>query len=102
MGLFWCSWVQKTKDYRPVTYPPNAAIIGWWCSGSDCDGWAILCAWVQADSEDEAYKAVKSDWPEIQEWRFCEQKSKYEASSRFSTAGNAWMQERVDALTAAN
>ena len=98
MNLYWCSWIQKTSDHRPVTYPPNDGVIGWWCSGYDGDDWAILCAWVKAKSQEAAFDVVKQDWPEIEEWRFCEQKLKYEASDRFPTAGTMWMQERVDAL----
>jgi hypothetical protein len=82
---YWLSWHQPTGDYRPLTYPPNEAILGWWCSGytnfrrtlvkggeeTGADI-AVLCALVQADDEDAAKAAIVKDWPEAAtaEWRF--------------------------------
>ncbi len=99
---FWISWVQPTSDYRPITYPPNNAIIGYWCSGSssdmdeedndDTDAW-ILCALVQACNENEAKEAIYKDWPEATEWRFFEPKSNnWLPSDRFPLED--WMKER--------
>lgn len=64
---FWVSWVQGTEDYRPLTYPPNKAILGWWCSGHVGNGGATLCAVVEAEDEAEAQRALIADWPEVAE-----------------------------------
>jgi hypothetical protein len=70
--LWWLSWDQTTSDERPLTFPPNEAILGWWNSGSRCsDDAHTICAFVQAETEEEAKAAVKKDWPEAEEWRFC-------------------------------
>lgn len=63
MKRFWVSWYQPTEDYRPRTYPPNSAILGWWCSGDSPQG-ATLCAVVQAKSKIEVIKQIKADWPD--------------------------------------
>lgn len=67
---YWASWIQRKDDYRPLTYPPNEAILGWWCTGYDNEGWPIICALVEAADEEAAAEAVKKDWPEWVEWRF--------------------------------
>jgi len=68
---FWVSWVQRTDDYRPLGYPPKG-LLGWWCSGYDCDDNATLCALLDADTEDAAKAAIAKEWPETEgiEWRF--------------------------------
>lgn len=77
MKRFWLSWYQPGLDHRPLTYPPNAAILGWWCTGSGEHGGFedvdILCALVEAGSEDSAWKAVLVDWPDMIDHRFIEQ-----------------------------
>ncbi|UOO89149.1 hypothetical protein LVJ82_17160 [Vitreoscilla massiliensis] len=96
MKLFWCSWEQKSNDYRPLTYPPNENILGWWCSGFKSDGWPILCAWVSAVSEEQAFNKVKEDWPELESWKFITCKSKFEFYDRFPLED--WMKPRVENL----
>lgn len=91
--LQWISWYQPTADYRPLTFPPNQAILGWWCTGESANGDATLCALVRADSEEKAQDAVKHDWPEADEWRFCEERGNTELGSRFPP--NDWMKERM-------
>ena len=59
---FWLSWYEKAEDYRPLTFPPNKAICGWWCTGEGSDGWT-LCATVDARNEKSAWSAVRKDWP---------------------------------------
>jgi hypothetical protein len=91
---YWISWVQTSEDYRPLTYPPNAAVLGWWCSGTNHDG-AILCAVVAADSKQEAVSAVLIDWPEINGdfLRFCDEyASDFKPADRFVIKD--WMKER--------
>ena len=96
-NYYWVGWVQPTADYRPLTYPPNQAILGWWCTGkllSDhvYDG-ATLAALVKASDEATAKTAVLNDWPEAKDWRFCDgMKSLPVLGSRYPLA--AWMQER--------
>jgi len=98
MQRFWVSWVQRTEDYRPVNYPPNRRILGWWCSGSDSDENAVLCAVVEANNESEVRDAVYTDWPELAEnpdWRFMEEKSDtFVPNDRFPISG--WMTSRFD------
>ena len=76
MNRYWLSWYQAGPDYRPLTFPPNEAVLGWWCTGSGDHGGfedvSILCALVQAESEDAAWKAVLKDWPDMIDHRFIE------------------------------
>lgn len=91
---FWLSWEEKSDDHRPLTYPPNEAIIGWWCSGYG-DDYATIVAWVEAVDEDAARAAVAKDWPESasSEWRFCEEVERgWRPGDRFPLS--TWMQER--------
>lgn len=77
---FWISWVQKTEDPRPINYPPNEAILGWWQSGYDQNDWPTLCACVDAESASAASCALIEEWPELEaeimadgfHWRFYE------------------------------
>ncbi|HXJ14100.1 MAG TPA: hypothetical protein VNH19_17630 [Candidatus Limnocylindrales bacterium] len=96
MKRFWLSWVQPTEDYRPLKDPPNEAIIGWWCSGSDSDDHATLCAVVDAKNESAAKKSVQMDWPEATSWRFCDAVARdYQPGDRFPVSG--WSKERFAA-----
>lgn len=68
MNRWWLSWYQPGPDYRPLTYPPNEQILGWWCTGqggpvagSDVDLFT-LCALVEAKTEAAAWKAVRKDF----------------------------------------
>lgn len=93
--LFWCSWVQKTEDHRPITFPPNEAILGWWCSGYDSDDNAILCAVVRAKGERDARVAIEKDWPEFknEDFRFFEERdAEWKPENRFPL--NDWMIKR--------
>lgn len=96
MARFWLSWYQPTKDYRPLLDPPNEHVLGWWCSGyRGSDDVPILCALIAARSEDEAQASVKTDWPEAEEWRFCEKKpDDYIPGDRFPIDG--WSKERIE------
>lgn len=92
---FWLSWVQVSNDMRPLTYPPNEAIMGWWCSGYDSDDNYILCAVVDAADAEAAKAAIARDWPEAAdaEWRFCEPQSpNWRPAERFPLS--PWMQKR--------
>ena len=88
----WISWYQPTEDYRPLSYPPNAAIMGWWCSGSAATS-STLCALVLADDEEAAREAVRKDWPEAVEWRFCVTKEAPQLGDRFPFED--WMTARI-------
>lgn len=91
---FWISWFQPTKDHRPLTFPPNEAIAGWWCSGYNSVDHATICAAVDAESEDDAHEAIKKDWPEATGWRFCEQvESEFRPNDRFPPS--PWMVPRL-------
>lgn len=90
---FWVSWIERADDYRPTTYPPNGAILGWWCSGYDVNDGAVLCALVAARSEASAKAAIVKDWPEASEWRFCEGRgSAWTPGDRFAL--EPWMEAR--------
>lgn len=98
MARWWVSWYQPTEDYRPLSSPPNEAILGWWCSGMRCaDEASTLCALVHAASERAAKKAIQIDWPEAREWRFCETRpDDYLPADRFPVA--PWMRQRIAEL----
>lgn len=91
---FWISWHQPTEDYRPLRYPPNEAVLGWWCSGQADQG-ATLCAMVEAENANRAEAVVLADWPEAEGWRFCEPKTDLTLSDRFPLSD--WMEPRFEA-----
>lgn len=71
---YWCSWVCAESDYRPLTYPPNEKILGWWCSGYGDDG-STLCAAIEGNNESEIIKSICIDWPEFDgNFRFIEER----------------------------
>jgi len=98
---YWVSWIQKTEDYRPLTFPPNRRILGWWCSGYDYEGdneYATICTLIEADCIAEATASVLIDWPESIEsgddFRFFEEKSDdWLPGDRFPFSD--WMNERL-------
>jgi hypothetical protein len=97
MKRFWISWVSTEEDYRPLHDPPNEAILGWWCSGEDAGGRAILVAWVQARHMALAVLAIAEDWPETKqqkEWRFDDEvPMSWRPTDRFPL--EPWMKKRV-------
>lgn len=99
MNLYWVSWYQPTDDERPLRFPPNDAVLGWWNSGMRLDDNAhTLCAWVSAQDEDAAKAAVKQEWPEAAEWRFCEKREHISYGGRFQPTH--WMIPRMAAFSA--
>lgn len=69
---WWVSWEEPTGmdgDYRPISVPVPPAVKRWWCSGHG-EGYATLCAVVDAPSEADAMAAIEDDW-KPQAWRFC-------------------------------
>lgn len=94
MNRFWMSWYEPLEDYRPMTYPPNEAVLGWWCTGYNDRNEPTLCALVQAETESLAWSAIEQDWPELIQ-RFCEPvASDYKITSdRFPVAD--WMRARM-------
>lgn len=93
MRLYWISWQQPTDDYRPLTYPPNESVLGWWCTGYDSKDRATLCAWVCAETVEGARAAVSKDWPEAVHGRFCEESQHVTLSGRFPQSD--WMVPRL-------
>ena len=97
---YWVGWYQPTEDYRPMMYPPNEHILGWWCSGqrfSD-DAWMVVAV-VEADGEEGVEAAILEDWPEVEEWNFItEQGSNFVPGDRFPLSD--WMVERFGAVAA--
>lgn len=93
MNHYWISWMQPTDDHRPLTYPPNESVWGWWNTGERCeDGAKTLVAHVTADSTDAAKSAVLAEWPEATEWRFCNETDSAPPCDRFPLSD--WMCER--------
>lgn len=92
MSYYWISWVQPGNDVRPLHYPPGERVLGWWSTGYT-QGGQTLCAMVRAAGEQEAKDAVTKDWPEADEWRFCDPRETPEVTGRFQLKD--WMVERV-------
>jgi len=92
---FWLSWEEPSKDYRPLNFPPNAAVLGWWCSGCTAEEAATLCALVEADNESAAKAAIDADWPAKERvWRFIDAVAiDYLPSDRFPPSD--WMKVRM-------
>ena len=91
---YWCSWVCTAEDHRPLTFPPNRAILGWWKSGEDTEGNATLVAVAEASDPIDAARSVKEDWPEFEEWRFIERvEDDHKPGDRFPLS--EWMAERL-------
>lgn len=96
---WWVSWWEKSEDYRPMHFPPNLNVLGWWCSGERRGGGktreASICAVVEADSEKMAKAAINRDWPGDKKWRFCTEKTPdYQPSDRFPL--QEWMRVRFE------
>ena len=92
--LYWTSWIQPTKDARPLGYPPNKAVLGWWKAGTRLpDKSDVLCALVVGSSPESAKASIKLDWPEAEEWRFIDQVQTTALSDRFEI--KPWMHKRM-------
>lgn len=95
MAFCWISWVQPGHDVRPLNFPPNESVMGWWTTGYTENG-QTLCAMVRAASWEEAHSVVLLDWPEAGAWRFCKHSSSPVLSDRFPLED--WMRERYAAM----
>ena len=93
----WTSWVCPQNDYRPVTFPPNTGVLGFWCSGYDGEDRPIVCAAIEAPNEEVAADIVRIDWPEFDgTWRFIEERAdEWEPGDRFGLT--SWMRDRFHA-----
>ena len=87
----WISWYQPTEDSRPLQYPPTESILAWWETGTSDKG-AVLVALVDAETEESAKEHVQLNWPEANEWRFCEEKADKTFTDRFPVSD--WMVAR--------
>lgn len=93
MNRYWISWYEKSEDYRPLNFPPNNSVKGWWKSGESDDA-SILCAVVDAENEDKVWESIEIDWPGSRQIRFCEiRKSDYKPGDRFPVSD--WMKDRL-------
>jgi hypothetical protein len=103
VARYWISWHQPGTDCRPLSYPPNRWILGWWESGTT-DAGSNLCALVEDRTEELAKASIRVDWPEADgNWRFCEAKSDdFVPGSRFPIEQGDWMHERVHGQAVAN
>jgi len=103
---YWISWAQLSEDYRPLQDPPQPENIkAWWCSGQTMNA-ALLCAIVDAESEESAQQAVKTAWDsgkddigelrsDIGGWRFIEKREKaWLPGDRFPITKD-WEKERL-------
>ncbi len=84
----WISWYQPTDDYRPVNFPPSEKILAWWCTGQSDKG-AVICCLVDELGESEAKAQIVKNWPEAEQWRFCEIKTDKKFNDRFPVSD--WM-----------
>ena len=96
--LFWLSWPQPTADFRPLTDPPDARVMGWWCSGQDAEDRALLCALVEGRTMQEAKLGVRASWPEAPSvrcsWRIeQEREDDWTPGDRFPLS--TWMRRRL-------
>ena len=87
----WISWYQPTEDYRPVNYPPTEKVLAWWCTGQS-DTSATIVALVDVEDQEQAEYHVKLNWPEAENWRFCDDEETKVFGSRFPVQD--WMIER--------
>ncbi len=62
------SWYQPTQDFRPLSFPPNKNILGWWKTGENTSNESTLVAIVNAVSFKDAEKIIRKDWPEVTNW----------------------------------
>jgi hypothetical protein len=90
MAKYWISWKQPGDDYRPIYDPTkeSAPFNGaYWCSGEGEDGqghYSTMCAVVHAEDEDAAKGLVLKYWPDLSDWRFCDEKeSDWKPGDRF-------------------
>jgi len=98
---FWVSILSESPDYRPIHYPPDERILGWWCSGytqiTEEEEAATLCIAVKAKNEADVLDAVLTEWPEFgedPEWRFyIERPDDWMPNDRFPLSD--WMKERA-------
>lgn len=95
MKYYWIGWYQPTEDHRPLRFPPQRLVFGWWCTGQDMEDNFTMVAWVKARNEEEAKETILTEWPEAERWRFCERKERIESSDRFPFSD--WMKKRIDA-----
>lgn len=103
MKRFWVSWIQLTKDYRPLTDPPTEEVCGWWVSGYNADDLPILCAVIDAGSENAATAVVYKNWQsepayvrEVGAFRFCSEKElNWTPGDRFPITED-WQRERLN------
>jgi hypothetical protein len=80
----WISWFQPGDDHRPINFPPDKRVLGWWKTGErSYDSASTLVSLVLAKTEEEALSILKIDWPEVDEVRFCEDKNDTKLSDRF-------------------
>lgn len=97
--LFWVGWQFKGADWRPIHFPPNEGILGWWKTGeAGCGEPTIstLVGWVEAETEEAAVALVSEEWDvDLRggDLRFVEQKQKVVTSDRFPTKD--WMVGRL-------
>lgn len=96
-GRWWISWNEYEADFRPINDPPNAAVLGWWCSGEG-EHHVTLCALVEAPTLKAVYLAIYENWPQghdVLDVRFTEEKSGewLPDGDRFPLAD--WMKERL-------
>lgn len=94
MSIYWVSWYQPTQDFRPISFPPNKNILGWWKTGEDISNESILVAIVDATSIDHVKAIVHIDWPEVTNWRFIDKRKTLYLNDRFILTG--WMIERIN------
>lgn len=95
---WWVSWHDAESDYRPLHDPPNAAILGWWCSGETMTEppQFTIVAWVEAKNLGAVRAALAKEWPETKkaEFRFEDEvEATWRPTDRFPLS--PWMKDRA-------
>lgn len=100
MKIFWLAWEEHDSpgDSRPITDPPVEPVLAWWESGMAGDGsHATMVAFVAAESEEAAWKAIGESWPTTNRIvRFCDEveAGDVESTERFPIK-NEWSKQRI-------
>lgn len=92
---FWVSWVQPTRDHRPLRYPPHDPVLGWWLTGENSKGGATLVALIEAEDEKAAEMVIRNEWPEWAGWRFIEEQDADWTPNNYRFPLSDWMKPRI-------
>lgn len=94
MNIYWASW-ETEQEFDETKFPPNDQVIGYWYSGYGEIG-DIICAYVVANDESSATKAIRQTWPDFYgDYRFIEIEECFYSNSRFAYKEGDWVHQRI-------